>query len=444
MITASPANGVGANANALRGIQFVGTGGMPAPFDFGNISGIYSNGGGGEGSEGDLDHLTIPLRTFTFFGFGSYKLTGDISASLELNYGKSFSKNNSFAANKYGTLTITRDNAFLDPGIGAQMDALGITSFSLGTSNLNNIASNGAHLINNSLSAEAQTLGIPVSTNRRQLFRGVFNLDGSLGGSWSWNAYFQHGQSRVHTVVINNVYTPNYNLAVDAVRVTATNAGASGLPIGSIACRSSLTDPANGCQPLDVFGDGTASTAAINYINGPARNGHDYQLAILDEDVASASMQGRLPWSLCAGPVSVAFGGEYRKEGGRVTVDPLAQAKLFSVGNFSGFFGQYNVEEGFVEVEAPLLKDNIVRTLEFNTAGRITRYSTSGLVENGSSASRAKSMTISGFAQPGRSIFVRRIFRNYTAAALRCWARRPIRTPVLMCKSIICPRAIRN
>ena len=132
---------------------------------------------------------------------------------------------------------------------------LGIASFSLGTSNLNNIGSNGAHLINNSLSAEAQSLGIPVSTNRRQLFRGVFNLDGSLGGSWSWNAYFQHGQSRVHTVVINNVYTPNYNLAVDAVRVTAANVGASGLPIGAIACRSSLTDPANGCQPLDVFGD---------------------------------------------------------------------------------------------------------------------------------------------------------------------------------------------
>ena len=185
----------------------------------------------------------------------------------------------------------------------------------------------------------------------------------------------------MHTVVINNIYTPNYNLAVDAVRVTAANVGASGLPIGAIACRSSLTDPTNGCQPLDVFGNGVASAAAISYINGPARSGHDYQLAVLDEDVASASMQGKLPWSLGAGPISVAFGGEYRKEGGRVTVDPLAQAKLFSVGNFSGFFGQYNVEEGFVEVEAPLLKDNLVQSLEFNTAGRITGYSTSGLVE---------------------------------------------------------------
>ena len=29
-----------------------------------------------------LDHLAIPLRTFTFFGYGSYKLTDTISASL--------------------------------------------------------------------------------------------------------------------------------------------------------------------------------------------------------------------------------------------------------------------------------------------------------------------------------------------------------------------------
>ena len=381
LITANPANAAGANANALRGIQFVGPGGTPAPFDFGNISGAYSNGGSGEGSEGDLNHLTIPMRSFTFFGYGSYRLTSNVIASLELNYGKSFSENNSFAANKYGTVTIQRDNAYLDPGIGARMDALGIGSFSLGTSNLNNIGSTGAHLVGNSLSAEALTLGIPVSTNRRQLYRGVFNLEGGIGDSWSWNAYYQHGESRVRTLVLNNVYTPNYNLAIDAVRVTAANVGTSGLPIGSIACRSALTDPANGCQPLNLFGTGVASAAAINYINSPARDGHDYQLAILTQDVASVAVQGNLPWSFGAGPVSVAFGGEYRKEGARVTVDPLAQAKLFSVGNFSGFSGQYNVEEGFAEIEAPLLKDSVVQSLEFNSAGRITSYSTSGLVE---------------------------------------------------------------
>ena len=37
--------------------------------------------------------------------------------------------------------------------------------------------------------------------------------------------------------------------------------------------------------------------------------------------------------------------------------------------------------EGFAEVDAPILKDNIVNSLDFSTAGRMTSYSTSGLVE---------------------------------------------------------------
>ena len=37
--------------------------------------------------------------------------------------------------------------------------------------------------------------------------------------------------------------------------------------------------------------------------------------------------------------------------------------------------------EGFAEVDVPILKDNIVQNLDFDAAGRITSYSTSGLVE---------------------------------------------------------------
>ena len=314
----------------LKGIQFVGPNGTPAPFNFGNVSGSFSNGGDAETAQGDLDHLAIPLRTFTFFGYGSYRLTDNITASIELNYGKSHSQNNSYVANKFGSVTIYNDNAYLDPSIVASMANLGITSFKLGTTNENNIGNTGSHYINNSLAAEAKTLGIPVSNNDRQLFRGVFSLDGAIGDDWSWNAYYQHGLARARTTVINNVMKSRYNLAVDAVRVTTGNVGTSGLPVGSIVCRSSLTDPTNGCQPLNVFGYGVASQAAISYINGPARHGHDYQLAVLNEDVFSASMQGQLPWGLAAGPVGIAFGGEYRKEGGRVTDDPLADAHAFS------------------------------------------------------------------------------------------------------------------
>jgi iron complex outermembrane receptor protein len=381
--TLSYAN-AGASVNcALKGTQFVGSAATPTPFNFGNVSGAFSNGGSGESAQSDLDHLALPLHTFTFFNYSRYKITNDISASLELNYGKSYSENNSYVDNRYGNLPISTDNPFLPASIKTQMQALGYSYVYLGTNNMNNIGTTGNSLVNNSLQSEEQSLGIPVSSNRRQLFRGVFSVDGSLGDDWSWNAYYQHGESRVHTVVLNNVLKSNYNNAVDAVTVTAANVGASNLPIGSIACRSTLTNPTNGCQPLDVFGVGNASQAAINYIDGPARNGGNWSLAVLNEDVAAGSMQGQLPadLSLPAGRIAVAFGGEYRKEGARVTADPTALAVGWNVGNFAAFAGQYNVEEGFVEINAPILKDDFVQSLDFNTAGRITSYSTSGLVE---------------------------------------------------------------
>jgi iron complex outermembrane receptor protein len=167
------------------------------------------------------------------------------------------------------------------------------------------------------------------------------------------------------------------------VRVTALNVGTSGLPIGSIACRSTLANPTNGCSPLNIFGTNNASAAAMAYTNGKARAGGNWAQSVLNEDVFAASMQGQLPeeWSLGAGPISVAFGGEYRQEGARVSADPTALAVGYSVGNFSAFSGHYSVQEGFAELNIPVLKDSFVQSVDFNTAGRITSYSTSGLVE---------------------------------------------------------------
>ena len=99
----------------MRGTQFVGQSATPTPFNFGNVSGAFSNGGSAETAQADLDHLTIPLHTTTLFSHTRYKITNDISASLELNYGKSFSKNNSYVYNRYSNLPIRSDNAVGSP-----------------------------------------------------------------------------------------------------------------------------------------------------------------------------------------------------------------------------------------------------------------------------------------------------------------------------------------
>jgi len=359
----------------LAGTQFVGPNGTPVPYNPGVFTGTLAAGGSSNpwNSEIPTDALSYPYRTTTLFGYGSYKLTPEIVASVQLNYGHQFSKNTS-TTHLLQNMPIQRDNAYLDPSIGARMDQLGITSFDLATTSTNNLDMRN----NVSYNAFQNTIGIPVNVVNRELMRGVFSLDGALGDNWSWNAYAQHGGVRIRSTPTHTVIKDRMLEASDAVRVTNANVGASGLTVGSIACRSSLTDPANGCQPLNVFGEGVASAAAVNYVN----TGQNYQTMILNQEVFSGSMQGILPWDVVgAGKPSVAFGAEYRMEGGRADISPLAEAKALSVGNFGALLGHYSVAEGFLETDVPLIKDGIVQSLSINAAGRITSYSTSGLVE---------------------------------------------------------------
>ncbi len=136
---------------------------------------------------------------------------------------------------------------------------------------------------------------------------------------------------------------------------------------------------APGCAPIDVFGEGVASAAGIAYATG---SNQDFENMTLTMDVFEASMQGKLPWGLPAGNVAVSFGFHYRKESGKNVATTLGDQGGYSVANYSNFpSSNINVREGFAEIEAPILKDMVVQSLDFNAAGRMTDYSTSGLVE---------------------------------------------------------------
>ena len=369
-----------AAANTLRGVQFVGAG-TPAPFSFGTLpitnGNCYDCTANKLTGTGPAGSITVPYHNATLFGYLSYKLTDNISASLELNYGHNYETN---ATNpKLSSVTVQQDNAYLDPAIAAQMRAGGIASFTLGTNNYNNMDT-----LHPTFKQLADNIATGVVYNNRDLARVVFTLEGAIG-DWSWSSYVQHSQLRVSQYNPNNSLTANYNKAVNAVRVTSANVGTSGLPIGNIVCSSTLKVPTDGCQPLNIFGIGTASVAARNYI-APGRIDRsvgDQAKFNLNQDVAAFSVQGTLPWELPAGKIAVATGAEYRHEQQRNTADPLnlGASGAWQVANYTAYSAQYTVAEGFLEVGIPLLKNTVVQSLDLNAAGRITGYSTSGMVE---------------------------------------------------------------
>jgi outer membrane receptor protein involved in Fe transport len=357
----------------LRGTQFVGPNATPTPFNFGIVSGPVSANGSAEILHPSINDLTVAYDSLSVFGYTSYKFADWLKASVQLNYGETNSRNNSVPAVRLGNLTIRNDNAYLPASVKAQMAAAGVTTVPFGTTNMNNINPDGSGY---SLDSFANSLGIPVARTNRKLRRYVFSLEGGLGGGWTWNAYYQKGKVRVYQTTESNIISANYANAIDAVFAPAGNA--AGIAAGTIVCRSTLTAPTNGCVPLNIFGNGVASQAAIDYVN--VTKGQNFQIQRLSEGVVAASVQGKLPFGFAAGDIAVAAGAERRTERGLIENDAGAKARIYSVGNFPSFFGKYNVKEAFAEVDVPILKDAFVDSLSFNAAARVTDYSTSGKV----------------------------------------------------------------
>jgi len=424
-----------APANALRGIQFVGPNAQAVPFNYGinNITpgtttagtNCYSCSANVDTNVSNQSPNAVPYHTYNLFSYTSYSITPDITASVMLNYG--WKAENNIANNgRTSSRSIAADNAFIPASIQQQLIAGGIPSFTLGTGAIENLTNHNDVTMFNLSKSIAQNY----VQNYRQLYRGVFTLTGNFslfGNDWSWNAYAQNSSVRERQRNPYNTIDKNFNNAIDPVVVTATGKNSLGggnattaatitsilnaahVPIptvGSIACRSTLTqtaygvvkDPntgfntvaagglAPGCVPLNLFGDGTASQAALNYI-APGRTGDlsvmDQGLFLMSQSVFSVSTSGALPWGLEAGKIAVALGFENRLEQQRNQRDPLqlGASGVWESGNFSQFAGQYNVQEGFLEIDVPVLKNQIVDDLSLSAAGRMTSYSTSGLVE---------------------------------------------------------------
>ncbi len=439
---------IGSNTSYLKGTMFAGTDNTPTQFNYGtvyNINTCYNGCTNNQFGTGGWAPIN-PYHEATYFSYTSYQLTPDIKASVQLNYARQTLR--AYGNTLSGTnQKIYADNAYLPDSVAQSFVCAGGT---IGNGTCNSNLSNGynpyTHQYDTGTLTVAQrqstpsqflTMGFEFSGNRanpspssinpkgsidynfdnfcaalnqncgwygKQLMRGVFTLEGSLGDAWTWNGYIEGSQIRLLETVMNPITLRVAN-ALDAVRVTAANVGTSGLPIGSIQCRGLLNlsqaqqtnadqqaygytaaEEIAGCVPFDPFGTGAASNATRLYVN-PGLNGTsgelDVALVRMTQVEGSVEVQGVLPWRLPAGDVAISLGAEWRLEqSGQLVENNRAKVGMYPSGNFGGdLFAHLHSEEGFVEVAAPILKNTLVNSLDFDLAGRMTNYSFSGLVE---------------------------------------------------------------
>jgi iron complex outermembrane receptor protein len=315
---------------------------------------------GGQGVAGRTN-LTTALTTTNLFLQSHYDLNSHFTAYVEGEWaevGTLFPTASAGVSNA----TIFNDNAFLSPAVKAQMQAAGITSFAFNRG--------------------GGDLGFVTVNTINDTYRTVVGVKGNFGQTWKSDLYWEHSHGDVVLRTNNDPIDVNVYNAVDAV-VNPAN--------GQTVCRTTLTNPTNGCVPINLFGVGAPSAAAAAYIRGTS-----YANLTTVQDSVSFDVHGQ-PFSTWAGPASVAAGAEYRKEQAHQITDAISSSIVNGAGikgfpaslqnNPGGFAltnpqpisGEYSIGEGFAEIEAPLARDlPFIKALDLNAAIRYADYSNAG------------------------------------------------------------------
>jgi outer membrane receptor protein involved in Fe transport len=224
---------------------------------------------------------------------------------------------------------------------------------------------------------------------KRELWRTVAGVKGDITDNLSYDASFVFGQSTQTGTNFGDRIADRYYAAIDAVDDGT----------GNITCRINLpgeTDIAglsfgnpvvyNGppetfqkgeCVPLNLFGNGTPSKEALDFI---LADHSDY--ARIREYVATVSLSGNTGsfLNLPGGPVGFALGGEYRKETSFYDPSDLTkQGELIDNSPGDTAEGSFDVKELFGEVNLPILqKVPLAYTLSLGGAVRYSDYSSIG------------------------------------------------------------------
>ena len=354
------------SAGPLKGTQFL-AGGATAPFNYGTVTGSAFQSGG-DGSRVNIAFAPEQARAVAFL-HGEYEIGDDARMFGEIHYAYTHVSSDNQINPQTGIgnqFTIFAGNAYLPAPVTAAMNAAGVTSFPLGR-------------------YEADFPAAQIDALLR-LKRFVGGIKGEMG-EWAYDASFTHGVTWQEVAERNLTINRRLYAAADAVVNPAT---------GGIVCRSTLAGLDPGCVPLNLFGVGAPTAAAIRYVTGDA-----IQYLTIKQDVAALNVSGDMGAGLSfgAGPVSVAAGLEYRAETANSVVDPLSPVMTDFTGVRGGppsqqgrpgsynfynplpLHGSYNIAEGYLELGIPLLKDQrFAKLMDVDAAIRTAQYSQSGNV----------------------------------------------------------------
>ena len=206
-----------------------------------------------------------------------------------------------------------------------------------------------------------------VSDLRHTSFRGVLGSKGDLGKAWSYDAFYQYGQTNYTQVYLNDFSIAKLTRALDVVD-DPNQAGIQ--PV----CRSVLDGSDPTCVPFDVFTGGASIAGDYLSTTGLIQG-------TTSEQVANVNFTGQLgeygvqtPWANDGFGVNA--GAEYRHE--RLLLQP---DEAFQAGDLAGqgsptlpVDGSFGLFELFGEALMPIVQDRGIHDLTFGAGYRHSWY----------------------------------------------------------------------
>ncbi|MFT6776754.1 MAG: iron complex outermembrane receptor protein [Paraglaciecola sp.] len=329
-------------------------------FAFGNFAQAYDSIFFGERYE----NYTPAQETITLASTFRYDFNDNIRLYGDIKYVDKDIRQQFQPAFSFGGLDINAtDNAFLDETTRQRLFDEGQTG---------NIA----------FSRFFGDVGNRSASNDRELFRVVTGAEGffELGDTvFNYDVFFTHGETKNTRLTLNDIILGNMDAALDSVIDPET---------GEAACRSQVAsaqpegyeDPADvnesGCVAFNPFGFGNFSDEAVNFVSGDVTRVDE-----ITQDVfgGSLSFDTSQFLTLPGGPIGIAVGFEYREETSSTITDEFTKAGFFTSAATPDSYGEFDVNEAFIEMSLPILKDMaFAKELTLDLAFRAAEYSHAG------------------------------------------------------------------
>jgi len=216
------------------------------------------------------------------------------------------------------------DVMFMDDTNRAQLAPGGIVSSSTYTINCDNpllTAAQAGQLCGANAgragSSWSGTIGKRVVVPGRERYYSIRHTDyrllggakGQLGGGWSYDAYVQYGIVDYHNTATNDI---SVSRVQDALQVRNVN--------GTASCISGNA----GCAPLNIFQLRQISSAAADYIFASGSQNGTVTQTVLSGTINGDLGRMGLQSPLAQHPISLAIGGEYRRDSVSLQVSPIS------------------------------------------------------------------------------------------------------------------------